>query len=488
MTEAPEYHTKTLSPLSPLPVHLPEPSTIPVLQNQMDPVFNMTSTHIAQLPSMTAPTDSASGSVPITSADGDSSPANSSFSDAYKDNTVGVNGKQNGAVKESTTEVADDDYAMEFDSDGDEHSDSLAVAQANVETDTIPPSTSLSVADLSSIPTSNGNHALDAQHTQTNSSFSFPTARAEAPQAPQPEATTAISYEGAANDEGVDIQALLDTITANAEAASSLNTPNSATPTSSTFPRGLPAHASLPPRPEIPRVGFRDNTPKYTTTASSFCTSIHSYPPPPGVQSLPARAPGTSIDPRAALPPPPSASFTQSGLSSSSSSLTQPSNLPSDSRKAVPASKSNIETYQAHLDDPTNVKWPPEINKQYDRFLIEEQGYVQSGQWGDFPQGARLFIGKRSKHYSLAQALPNTRQEILLLRRSPSGISTMFSTNTADLLRLQSRTHMHLFSSMMLEHVSMLSSMSKVPRLEGSHSVSLVNIPYIPLTAWLMII
>ena len=61
--EPPEFHTKTLSPLSPLPLYPPEPSKIPVLQNQTDPVFNMTSTYLDLEPpkqSMTMPENSVS--------------------------------------------------------------------------------------------------------------------------------------------------------------------------------------------------------------------------------------------------------------------------------------------------------------------------------------------------------------------------------------------------------------------------------------------
>src|SRR5271154_4143452 len=42
--EAHRYR-KSQTPESPRPVHIPEPSNIPVLQNQMDPVFNDTSTY-----------------------------------------------------------------------------------------------------------------------------------------------------------------------------------------------------------------------------------------------------------------------------------------------------------------------------------------------------------------------------------------------------------------------------------------------------------
>lgn len=43
--EALHFRGKTLTPESPRPLHVAEPTSIPVLQNQMDPVFNDTSTY-----------------------------------------------------------------------------------------------------------------------------------------------------------------------------------------------------------------------------------------------------------------------------------------------------------------------------------------------------------------------------------------------------------------------------------------------------------
>lgn len=46
--EAIHFRGKTLTPESPRPLHFPEPSNIPVLENQMDPIFNDTSTYEKQ--------------------------------------------------------------------------------------------------------------------------------------------------------------------------------------------------------------------------------------------------------------------------------------------------------------------------------------------------------------------------------------------------------------------------------------------------------
>ncbi|KAJ6106205.1 hypothetical protein N7512_009722 [Penicillium capsulatum] len=58
--EALHFRGKTLTPESPRPLHIPEPANIPVLENQMDPVFNDTSTYehsASQVPLGWAPSE-----------------------------------------------------------------------------------------------------------------------------------------------------------------------------------------------------------------------------------------------------------------------------------------------------------------------------------------------------------------------------------------------------------------------------------------------
>jgi nuclear polyadenylated RNA-binding protein 3 len=274
---------------------------------------------------------------------------------------------------------ADEDYALTR-----EHSDNQAVSKALAEDQksfSIISTTPVSAPEPTSIsPDSNGTEPIqvtqtDPPHTSLPPLVSaqnyYPT-QDDPPK--QDDTAKPHTYEDIANGE-VDIQALLDNITANAEkneAAAALLTPKSATSTS--FPRGLPSHASLPPRPDIPRIGFRD-TP-----------STHTYQPPPGV-NIPliaaVGAPGTFTASRSGLPPPPPASFAQNG--SSNSTVTK-------SQNHAPSSGYS---HQAHLPhDSKNSKWPPEINKQYDDFLQKEQEHVQAGLWGDFPKDSRMFIGK----------------------------------------------------------------------------------------------
>lgn len=43
--EAPVYHRKSLTPESPRPLHAPSPANIPILDHQIEPIFNLISSH-----------------------------------------------------------------------------------------------------------------------------------------------------------------------------------------------------------------------------------------------------------------------------------------------------------------------------------------------------------------------------------------------------------------------------------------------------------
>jgi len=412
--EAPEFHTKTLSPLSPLPVHPPEPSIIPVLQKQTDPVFNMTSTHIesAPLPTLvTAPADSQ----PPNAEDPDRSPsADSSFSDAYKEEPAeqqqGRHEKTDGAGQD---EEVVDDYAMTFDSDGEEHTSSQEISQANIEQEAdslpitvtvtdLPPSTSheptVSEKDVPSndktihtSPSPSLPAAADTSATNFSSgSAVVPNTVEHPPVAGTAESTApkAHTYEAITNGE-IDIQQLLDNITANAEKnETSPTTPaQPSTPSSSSsFPKAsstLPAHSSLPPRPQISQNHhYQDDIQKYHAGPPGVAqqSSYRPVGPPPSLTRA-SNEPG-------GLPPPPVASFQNP---SSTNIISQASynhiNRPPGHGQTRPIGDED------EADD-IDARWGPDVQKIYDEFLVNERTYVMEGMWDRFPRRSRLFIGK----------------------------------------------------------------------------------------------
>jgi nuclear polyadenylated RNA-binding protein 3 len=392
MTEPPEFHSKIHSPVSPTPLHPPEPSNIPVLQNQIDPIFNMTSTHIdPPAPAVTAPAGSSMD--PVASPVVVDSPADSSFSDAYKDEGDGKDKGQNASANQD--EVSDD-YAMTFDTDGEEHSDSQDLSRENIQQLSDLPDRALTINTFS-----NGSDAIPAQSHPIPSNMGAAEATATNPSDPtapqtgtEPTMPSSNTYGEIASGE-IDIQQLLDNITANAEKkepGSAINTPTSANPLNASTPKAgssLPPHASLPPRPQVPSSNYNDDMSKYHAATTNFPQAQNSYKPGVNVPLVAAGAPGTYSDPRNGLPPPPTASFRQPPPSTGSP--ISPGAYPQVARLGGPDRTSRSEPSE-DMGDP-DIRWPLEIQKKFDQFLVEERGYVTDGQWDKFPVGSRLFIG-----------------------------------------------------------------------------------------------
>lgn len=414
MIEAPEFHTKPSSPLSPLPLHPSEPSRIPVLQNQIDQTFNMTSTHteISQ-DAPTTPEDIGPDLLAAVSAgieDEDSPSDKSSFSDAYKDQPVITAGNAVEVVIQEEDGDEESDYAMTFDSDAEEAPDSHVISTENVEEDsnslptTVPVQSSNALLLVTPEPLT-----ADTNIAHINSLSTHPPTDEHPSDTPTQNQNETISatqpHEELAKGE-IDIQALLDNITANAEkndAASALSSPTSANPSSSSLPTGLsnlPAHSSLPPRPQVPlpNYSFNDDAANNRTGPTNYPKPTTAYRPPPGVNAplIPSgAAPGTSTDTRGVLFAPPVASFRQN-VSYPAGSPTNPGasfqNAPGVAPQEYP-SQSIERSGEDHLDSDT--RWGQDVQKKYDVFLTEERNYVTDGQWDKFPNGSRLFIGKR---------------------------------------------------------------------------------------------
>jgi len=411
--EAPEFRTKTLSPVSPLPLHPPEPSNIPVLRNQIDPIFNMTTTHLEKTPAAVTAPQPIQASEP--SQDDSKSPsADSSFSDAYKEQTVGTV-EQQADNADQATDISDD-YAMAVDSDGEEQADSQDISQAKIESDAKslpvavqdhplassilsydPPTTDLAQPGQNIQPTpTNPNTAPPTVDATANNDYYDTVAAQNSIEATKPGTQT---YDDIASG-GIDIQQLLDNITANAEKNDSNSTVTTPSTQSSKIPpivqgnSGLPTHASLPPRPNIPQMRpYPDDIQKYHAGAPGVPQLSVSYRPP-GVPSalIAAGAPGTSTDPRGGLPPPPSASFRPVPMSSGSP--VSPASYNQSNRSAGQDRQFTSIEAQDEADE-ADAKWGPDVQKIYDDFLADERMYVQEGLWDKFPLNSRLFIGKQ---------------------------------------------------------------------------------------------
>ncbi|KAH7382866.1 hypothetical protein BKA64DRAFT_582931 [Cadophora sp. MPI-SDFR-AT-0126] len=367
----------------------------------------MTSTHLdptPPFPAVAATAEPISDFIPVKP---DSPSAESSFSDAYKNETEdGKEDKKDTSVNEGSD--VSDDYAMTFDSDGEERADSGDIAQANIEPEptSLPAKTTLSSPPIPPTDTSTAQNAPqpgpaalptppspstvpNTAHASEGSDVSTTQISTETTE------TTPHTYEAIASGD-IDIQQLLDNITANAEkneAAAAATNPTTQPSVSLPKPTsGLPTHSSLPPRPNLPHKRPYDDQPKYHANAPGLPPAASSYRPP-GVASalIAAGAPGTSTDPRGGLPPPPTASF-RPGPPSALSPITQASHSQINRLSAAPGQQTQNVESQEEADE-LDAKWGPEVQKVYDEFLDNERMYVTEGLWDRFPLNSRLFIG-----------------------------------------------------------------------------------------------
>lgn len=389
-SEPPEFHTRIHSPLSPLPVYLPNPSEIPVLRNQIDPTFNMTATHEPPKAILLVPQTIESAMV---TEDIESPHSDTRFSDAYDE-------KDEDTAVAKVEEDESDDYAMTFDSDGEEHSDSHDQSQAvnhvsSILSNTVPTSELPTSFPNDRSATFNTQNGPETQSAPTIPSFTAPSIpqSTDAQSSDHSQNLTIIAEPTSPEDPNgeIDIQQLLDNITANAEINAQAARPNSSS--SSNAPTkgssSLPTHASLPPRPQITQIPKRSN---YTSFDDSHKHNVggsgYSHQPNPythsGVTSslVAVGAPGTATDPRYGLPPPPSVSFNHSHQDANSPKhYLQSHHMPS------------VQSSDGHDND--DRPWGPIVQKKYDEFLERERTYVTEGLWERFPKGSRLFIGKK---------------------------------------------------------------------------------------------
>ncbi|KAK8221848.1 nuclear polyadenylated RNA-binding protein 3 [Zalaria obscura] len=404
--ENPEYTSepKVLTPVSPKPLHYPVPSNIPVLENQIDPVFNLTTSHMAEAApqqpqsqldsSFTAEYPSNGASQTSPNYDMSNQTAGQDVSSSAGEGSGEAQVQQAGA----NSQMSYDPARYQATEASSEH-DRLQASQNP------PPPLSASSAHEPT-PTSSD---VDTQR-QPLSLFSIITQS-------QPNGVTA---SGADNTGGIDYQQLLQTLspsTANPSQTEGAALPSTAFDTSNTQPpppgvdsssatavSGPPA--GLPPRPppqEQPSIhpnythakDIRDYHPHSQHPALNP-TSQQSNAYRSTSQSYPA-APYQAVPGANGLPPPPLASFQQQ-----SAPYPSQSQSPNSQARAREVLESQREIKQAagEILDDDDAPWTPERQRQYDNFLDEERRYVTEGNWEQFPHGSRLFVGKKIEKFN----------------------------------------------------------------------------------------
>lgn len=418
--EALHFRGKTLTPESPRPLHVAEPTKIPVLQNQMDPVFNDTSTyfdtplsdlengsqmhhqngHYAESENVTRyqaldhhhyqeyhqPPPSSTqtqGSFHTGSLQADDQSVDKKNETSLSAGTATAKP----SLPSNQSAVADEDSstapAIAANSSLTVLPSSDPAAPLTHPNPDVPPSASSQAAQI--LPVANEvNHAVASWAAQS---------------APHDRLDYQAKPEDNAGEGGVDFQNLLDNLPPPSTAAPSPPLPSETAPSSaddvSEAPQGLPPRPPPQEKPSIhPNYHPTDDIRSYhqlhphpASTSTTYPSQQSNYQSNLGLPSLAASgAPGTASG-ASSLPPPPGPSFQQPAPSTAESSQEPPATAASPNGR--------IEKPVGRVVKPgdEDVPWGPDVQKKYDQFLHDERVYVTEGLWDRFPAGSRLFVG-----------------------------------------------------------------------------------------------
>ncbi|KAF2175588.1 hypothetical protein K469DRAFT_646961 [Zopfia rhizophila CBS 207.26] len=351
--EAEHVRGKSLTPESPRPQHLPSPSNIPILEKQMDPMFNESSLSIGTPASFQSYTQQ------------NQTPRVQSSASYYTDQQ-GTSNYQN-AAGNGVVGAGPNDFSQATAYGGRFGSHTQDTSIQSFPSQNHAPAPSYSEAKSTPVQ--------DTRPAYPYDSNPYPTPQTQA----QPAQGT--QFQSQANNDGgvvVNFQAILDNLST-AVGNDGANDRNAA-PSMPSQPQGhtpissLPAAPNLPPRP--PPQDKPATHPNYNPN-----DDIRSYHPhnqkPQGVQYRGAgQLPPLNVRGGAGNPQ-------MDGVSASR--LNQSPSTPGYGRHST-------DLRSASPDD-EDARWPPEINKLYEEFLDDERKFVTDGQWDQFPVGSRLFIG-----------------------------------------------------------------------------------------------
>jgi hypothetical protein len=440
--EAIHFRGKTLTPESPRPVHIPEPSNIPVLENQIDPVFNDTSTYEKATPNGTQDQlyQSAveNGSFRERAGGGEGATVGGTGDVAFGQGDIPgqTQGHETGSFHSEPLEMNPSDGMAITSAYPSEHVSQVATksstgTQVQEALDrpvltSLPPDAANTPSHLDLFQPTAQNPSQPsyaefnpATYNQLGSFVAEPptTTGINSTQSITPSSTLAVTDSGKEGfpGAGVDFQNLLDNLTPSASTAPfgpAVTATVSSPPDNSIIPQtsadgSLPTSAGLPPRP--PPQEKQSTHPNYTsgdgmrayhnTFPQNMGQSASSYTPqqtntyasnntglsPPGGVAAFA-APGTSSGVNS-LPPPPVATFQQQQQQSPILSQEATGQVNSYGNKNERHAGRSLQTADGE------APWGPEVQKKYDEFLQDERTYVTEGLWDRFPHGSRLFVG-----------------------------------------------------------------------------------------------
>lgn len=426
-SEAPRYRGKSLTPASPIPLHIPEPSNIPVLQNQIDPEFNQMSTHLDQHSSARKGGMTASDAAQRNFSDINYATASSNGADAMlayggdlQDDRGSNGNRENG-------------YIMVLENEGvqkQREQQSNETLQNHSTSSVLQPTSTIAAYDNRSIPTQNEHPSVPPSLTQNGSgelvqhSLNPYEPPQDTPMTLGPdEATHESPTENNVHVQPLDAdvngvvnyQTLLESLpplsapAPSADNITSITTVAPSEPANAPRPSSvesplatLPIPAGLPPRPppqEKPAIhpnytpGEDIRSYHYPHTQSS--NSHSSYSSQPSNSYRPSQgyhhAASSAAVGANGLPPPPPPTFQQPATKPGQ---VQRSPLTQQSRQRDSSGKSGEKSTLPAEEEGDEVPWSPDIERKYTQFLHDEGIYVTEGLWDRFPPGSRLFVGK----------------------------------------------------------------------------------------------
>ncbi len=412
---ATHFRGETLTPESPVPVHIPEPQNIPVLMNQNDLVFNNMSTHMEQRYPLQK--------TAMTEADGFHHQFSDMFTQAVVPHeTIFSETDEMAQSVDHFDEDAGHEYALAYGGDNTQRQQldtsrthMTANDQPSVPSDYETLSNSAKITSTSFTPSQSQNPPANttlAITTSLDRSQDIPVSHgpgAAALQIPKEPETQSQTSSSGVNGDFVNYQVLLDksspstssapaseVVTSTITAAS----PGTSSPSSVQPPIvALPVPAGLPPRPppqEKPAIH-----PNYTPGED-----IRSYHNPPAAQNpnasttYNAQSTSTQRPPQGyihsngiapnGLPPPPVATF-QQPLTKPNQAQSSPQEQQYRQRENYGRNSGRAPNFPSEGEDEQPRR--PDVERLYEEFLRDEAIYVAEGTWDRFPQGSRLFVG-----------------------------------------------------------------------------------------------
>ena len=365
---------RSQTPESPRPLHAPQPSNIPVLHNQMDPVFNDTATY--NIPNNTTASlySEQNRNLPDSSAE-DHDPVLSFFRGAEAESSLS---------QEMTTQE-------QFQAADITAAQPIEPAPVTASTEHADNDFSTSASALSGPMLTQPSHSATlfpsmAQEEANNQdggaqAFYASSANQDLPPNPYSAPSDVKSEEG-----GVDYQSLLDTIAQSASTAPTadpMTAPTTAASDAHQSTKSFPAIPGLPPKPPTQEIG-----PEYASDQPSQALQL-----PPLVHSanLPQAQQGNRAPADVIVTQIGEGGFNANGIAS----LPPMYQTPTEMSHPAPIDTTMANSYQLYgpSSAPGDRPWTPGTQRVYDKFLDEERGYVTEGIWDKFPNGSRLFVG-----------------------------------------------------------------------------------------------